>query len=101
MFVAIAGKSKPLRYPENALVLAIRKNKNRLFSIQEMHEVSNSDYPTLMKKSFFLKTALALIMIAGMTGCITARKVDKWVGRHYAQTVPTKFKTADYITFKN
>ncbi|HTF30793.1 MAG TPA: hypothetical protein VK625_18190 [Flavitalea sp.] len=53
-----------------------------------------------MKKSFFLKTALALIMIAGMTGCITARKVDKWVGRHYAQTVPTKFKTADYITFK-
>ncbi|HTE26474.1 hypothetical protein [Flavitalea sp.] len=53
-----------------------------------------------MRKSFFLKTIIAPMMIAGMTGCITARKVDKWVGRHYAENVPTKFKTADYITFK-
>jgi len=40
-----------------------------------------------------------LALTITLFSCSVSKKVDKWVGKHYGQTVPAKIKSDDHITF--
>lgn len=42
----------------------------------------------------------ALFCLLILSGCLTPRKMDKWIDTHYGKTVPAKLKSNDYITVK-
>jgi hypothetical protein len=52
-----------------------------------------------MRKSFTLNALLVLALCTGLFSCNVSRKIDKWVGHHYAETVPSKVKQNDFISF--
>lgn len=52
-----------------------------------------------MKNHLVLRVFLTFTVTAFLVSCSTSKRIDKWVGKHYGETVPTKIKSADYITF--
>lgn len=53
--------------------------------------------PVKNNSNFFLLPLAALCFLS--TGCLTAKKMDKWIDKHYESKIADKRKTADYITF--
>lgn len=53
-----------------------------------------------MKKIRLYHVILFVFIIVGFGACTTARKVDKWVGKHYGPAIPQKIKSSDYISFE-
>lgn len=52
-----------------------------------------------MKNNFISRIILAVTLTTFLFSCNVSKQVDKWVGKHYGETVPTKIKSADYISF--
>jgi hypothetical protein len=50
-------------------------------------------------KNKFSPAILTILFFSALTSCNLSKKIDKWVGYHYAETVPTKVKANDYISF--
>ncbi len=45
-------------------------------------------------------TLLCLAVITALsTGCLSARKMDKWINKHYEATAAGKIKNNDYVSF--
>ncbi len=53
-----------------------------------------------MKKLKLYEFILFVCIVAFFGSCTTARKVDKWVGKHYGPSVTQKIKNSDYINFE-
>lgn len=52
-----------------------------------------------LKNNCFSSVLLAALLSV-TTGCLTAKKVDKWIDKHYDGNVTDKGKGSDYITFR-
>jgi hypothetical protein len=53
-----------------------------------------------MKTNPALNALCIVTLVLALTSCNISKKIDKWAGYHYAEKVPTKVNSNDYISFK-
>lgn len=53
-----------------------------------------------MKRIQLLPFSMLLLAACCLSGCLTSRKVDRWVNKHYGEVIPS-VKHSEYIKFVN